>query len=117
MVQYSYGGVRVKIILTLNENGTIDVSYQDGATYPQITAVLQTAQLAAMERTYDSIKKLGKHSKKELKELKGQIYDIYNAQASLVLDKFAPEIEMRKDLTAEALLKAENEILDGYKKV
>ena len=40
------------------------------------------------------------------------LYDLYNQAASAFLTAFAPEIELRPDLTAEAILKAENEILD-----
>jgi hypothetical protein len=45
-------------------------------------------------------------------KLKGELYDLYNRGASAFLEAFAPEIELRPDLTAEAILKAENEILD-----
>lgn len=45
-------------------------------------------------------------------ELKQEIYDAINVAASNVLELFAPELELRPDLTSEAILKAENEILD-----
>lgn len=44
--------------------------------------------------------------------IKEDLYDMYNQAASAFLTAFAPEIELRPDLTAEAILKAENEILD-----
>lgn len=40
------------------------------------------------------------------------LYDMYNQAASAFLTAFAPDLELRPDLTAEAILKAENEILD-----
>jgi hypothetical protein len=45
-------------------------------------------------------------------KLKEDLYDLFNEAASAFLAAFAPEIELRPDLTAEAILKAENEILD-----
>ena len=46
-------------------------------------------------------------------EIKAELYDVYNQAASEFLAAFAPEIELRPDLTAEAILKAENEILSA----
>lgn len=40
------------------------------------------------------------------------LYDSANALFSNILQSFAPEIEMRPDLTVEAILEAENAILD-----
>lgn len=42
---------------------------------------------------------------------KAELYDTYNEAASAFLATFAPEIEKRPDLTAEAIMKAENELL------
>ena len=42
---------------------------------------------------------------------KAQLYDMYNEAASAFLTVFAPEIEKRPDLTAEAILEAENKLL------
>lgn len=42
---------------------------------------------------------------------KAMLYDMYNEAASAFLSTFAPEIERRPDLTEEAILKAENELL------
>lgn len=45
-------------------------------------------------------------------EVKGQMYDMLNEKFSALLELFAPEMELRPDLTAEALLKAENEVIE-----
>lgn len=42
---------------------------------------------------------------------KARLYDMYNEAASAFLATFAPDIELRPDLTEEAILKAENELL------
>lgn len=58
----------------------------------------------------------GSHSPEETAEaltaLKGEIYDSINVAITNVLLSFAPEIEQRPDLTAQAILEAENAILD-----
>lgn len=51
-------------------------------------------------------------TKEEDKEnVRGELYDMYNLAASAFLKAFAPELELRPDLTEEAILRAENEIL------
>lgn len=49
---------------------------------------------------------------KALEELKLTMYDTMNIAFSNALDMFAPEIEARPNLTAEAILRAQNEILN-----
>jgi hypothetical protein len=49
-------------------------------------------------------------SKQNTKE---ELYDMYNAAASNTLFIFAPDIEMRPHLTSEAILKAEDEIINA----
>lgn len=44
-------------------------------------------------------------------EFKNYAYDVLNQYASAALEKFAPEIELRPDLNAEAILRAQNEII------
>lgn len=44
------------------------------------------------------------------------LYDMYNLAASAFLETFAPEIELRPDLTVEAILEAENQLLDQQAK-
>ncbi len=103
------------ILITLHEDNTMSVNAKGSVSYPEMTMALGTAQLHAMCSTYDGIKAAyPDKTEDELKTLKGHIYDIYNGQASLILDKFAPDIELHKDLTVDALLKAENELLDEY---
>lgn len=46
------------------------------------------------------------------KKLVKELYDMYNLAASAFLKAFAPELELRPELTEEAIMRAENEILD-----
>lgn len=45
-------------------------------------------------------------------EAKKTLYDLINLAASNVLRAFAPEIEMHPTLTEDAILRAENEIIE-----
>ena len=80
-----------------------------GLDYPTVTQMLAQAQLYFMNRTYSAAPAT---DEKANKAVKGEIYDIYNAAASNVLDMFDPTAEKCTNLTAEAILKAENEILE-----
>ena len=79
-----------------------------GLDYPTVTQMLAQAQLYFMNRTYSVAPTT---DEKANKAVKGEIYDIYNSAASNVLDMFDPTVEKCTNLTAEAILKAENEIL------
>ena len=51
-------------------------------------------------------------------QVKEDLYDMYNAAASNTLNYFAPEIEMRPHLTTQAILEAENNIINRqYEKI
>ena len=48
----------------------------------------------------------------QLEDLKLTMYDTMNIAFSNALDEFAPEIEARPSLSADAILKAQNELLE-----
>lgn len=47
----------------------------------------------------------------ELGQSQEELYDMYNQSASAFLETFAPDLELRPDLTAEAILEKENELI------
>lgn len=56
----------------------------------------------------------GKHpplTEKQFDNLKISIYDMLNITFANALTEFAPEIEARPDITADALLKAQNDLM------
>lgn len=74
-----------------------------------VLEALQTlfhTQLALLNAAVDAVPP----EKKEI--VKADLYEIYNIGASNTLAIFAPEIEMRPDLTVQAILEKENEILN-----
>lgn len=48
----------------------------------------------------------------EKKACAEELYDMFNIQASVLLQNLIPDKELRPDLTAEAIMEKENEILD-----
>jgi hypothetical protein len=86
---------------TVDFIGEVDLDLAMQLLFSAQLRILQTA----VEKAPDDLKD----------KLKGYFYDVYNLEASGVLALFAPEIEMRPDLTAEAILAAENQILDQVK--
>lgn len=65
--------------------------------------------LAAQLNMFNDIVHKTKEEDKE--NVRGELYDMYNLAASAFLKAFAPELELRPDLTEEAIMRAENEIL------
>ncbi len=74
----------------------------DFATFMQLMA---SAMLEVMRNTRDAITEKAPEDKKEevYKQIESDIYDSVNIAISNVLSMFAPEIEMRPDLTEEAI--------------
>lgn len=65
--------------------------------------------LAAQLNMFKDI--LNNVKEEDREEVRDELYDMYNLAASAFLKAFAPELELRPDLTEEAILRAENEIL------
>ena len=72
----------------------------------QLVQIFATVTLAGMQ---DLVKRTPTEHQQATKEY---LYDQYNHMASRLLELFAPEIELRPDLTSAAILKAENEIIE-----
>lgn len=87
-------------------NGQIKCSTQHPLPLPDFFQITFTAMLTAMKAVVDAQEEEHKEQCKE------DIYDMFNAAASNTLSYFAPEIEMRPHLTSQAILEAENKIID-----
>jgi hypothetical protein len=87
-----------------DETAQLKVDVEGLITFPELARALFTTLLHFMECTAEQ--------GKDVPELRGEIYDMVNALASNTLDAFEPEPANGADkLTAEAILRAENEIL------
>lgn len=90
-------------MISITQDGMILSSEQLHVTdYVNIT-------LAAQLNIFNDI--LNNAKEEDRDEVRGELYDMYNLAASAFLKAFAPDLELRPDLTEEAIMRAENEIL------
>lgn len=91
-------------------NGKVKVSFRKPMGLPDFIQVIQTGILSALNSFLESA------DNKE--QAKKELFDLYNTACSNTLHYFAPEYDLRPDLTAEAILKAENDIInERYRKM
>lgn len=87
-------------------NGEVAYKISKGeVTLEKLTQILFTVQLASMNQILDQA-----HAD-DREKVKGYLYDALNQAASRTLEQFAPEYELRPNLTAKAILEAENNIV------
>lgn len=90
-------------MISITQDGMILASEELHVTdYINITL---TAQLNMFKDILNNVKE------EDRERTRDELYDMYNLAASAFLKAFAPELELRPDLTEEAILRAENEIL------
>ena len=95
------------IRITLDKNKQLTVEAQ-GVVLPDAIQLCLAAIEAMCKQT------LSRATDPNLvKSLEEDMYEMINIGASSLLDKMFPHIEMRPDITVDALLKAENEIISG----
>jgi hypothetical protein len=88
------------------KDNQVSVKSKGAMTLEDMVQVTMTGLLGAMHTCLKAARDAN-----EEKQLKEYIYDRFNQAASRTLEIFAPEIEMRPNLTTDAILKAENELL------
>ena len=93
-------------MITINKVGdNMEIILKGEHTFTEMTLMLLNALLFTMNKGLD-------HCPEDKKEqFKKDAYDHVNKQMTAVLEKFAPDFELRPNLTVEALLKAENELI------
>ena len=95
----------MKCTIELTDDNRVLFNQDKAAPFTQISLMLYSVMLNYANSVIDIVPEAAKET------VKAEIYDIINIGASNVLGKFAPEIEVRPNLTTEAILKAENEII------
>lgn len=93
-----------KLTITLKDGKVGIKSVKPIAIYETIELTLK-ALLSAMNQTVAAVPDEHKDAVKE------NLYELLNVAASNTLAIFAPEIEMRPDLTVQAILEKENELI------
>lgn len=83
----------------------------DGLTIGDALRLVGTATLYMLQ-SCDADFKEKAETEEEYNEAHGKLYDMYNFLAGNILDKFDGDRSPSTDLTAQAILEAENAILD-----
>ena len=114
--------INKRAIDIIEENGKVAFKLEGSFTAEDVILICNTVCLSAMNQLVESYTKTLTSSVKgpvndeiltqKVSELKGMLYDFYNVNASNLLSTFAPELEQHPDLTAQAILKAENELIE-----
>lgn len=96
----------MKITVELTKDATIKTTTTNTIPFNTLNNMLLTAVLSAMNAIMEQARRdhLPYKQKQELKEY---LFDEFNMAASTLLATFAPDIELRPDLTEEAILEME----------
>lgn len=90
----------MKIIITDDQ-----IKTEEPMAVPDLTHVFLNALLSATETTVDAA------PTEKQQDLKEGLYDYFNDSFSTFLEVLIPDKELRPDLTAEAIYRMENQIL------
>ena len=94
------------------KDNKVTVKSRGPVTFEDMSQILFTGLLGAMRQVVDSAANEHKES------VKGHIYDMVNQAASRTLEMFAPEYELHPDLTARAMMEAEDAYIEKeYRKL
>lgn len=102
-------GKKFTLTITMND-GNVHLHSDTPVNPLELLHATFSAQISILESTVEKANKL--FSGDIVTELKNDLYDKYNFAASNTLAMFAPELELRPNLTTKAILEAENNILE-----
>lgn len=101
----------MKITINLDEKENKIITGVDSpARIDDIMTILFTVQLDVMRNFINHVKDSGA-PEKDVQGVKEDLYDKYNAGAANVLYLFAPDVELRPDLTVEAMKAMEDKYM------
>jgi len=88
------------------KGGQVKVSYKHTPALDEFLTIVFTGCIAAMNQIVAS------EPPENQEQCKKDLYDMFNVGASNTLHYFAPEIDARPHLTTQAILEAENAIIE-----
>ena len=103
--------VTMKLEIELTEDYKIKTQIDTPMPIDDLMPILFTVQLSYMQQFMKQVEASGELTPDQLKALKEDLYDKYNAGASNILYLFAPDTELRPDLTVEAMKEAEDKYM------
>lgn len=95
-----------KIEILINPNNQMEFQTESPINFEELLQITQTIILGQARSIVD---KVPEDQKTEAKET---LYDVMNQAFSRTLEFFAPEFELRPGLTAQAILEAENKLIE-----
>lgn len=98
--------MEIKIIID-KETNKVDLESSEPIRVDDLMTVLFTVQLSMLREATPS------EDDPNYKVIRDLLYDNFNVGASTVLSMYAPDNTLRPDLTAEAMLEAENNYMEG----
>lgn len=98
----------IEIVTQYNEKNEVRVKTSREVNFEEILQVSFSGILALTNTLLENVPEEDRPTAKEM------FYDMLNIAASNALSIFAPEIEMRPNLTVDAIMKAEDEIIASY---
>lgn len=93
----------------INIDSEKGITASEHISFEDSMRLIGTAALALMHGLDDYVKE---QNPEEYEAVHGHIYDTFNIMAGNILDDFDSSRSPATDLTAEAILRAENQILD-----
>lgn len=101
----------MKLEIELTEDGKVKTQIDTPMAIDDLMPILFTVQLSYMRQFMKQVEESEELSSEQIQGLKEDLYDKYNAGASNVLYLFAPDEELRPDLTVEAMKQAEDQFM------
>lgn len=93
------------IKIHLKDAGKLDLDLKHPLTFDDLLSVFMSITLGSMNKVVSDA------PEEAQAECKGALYDLFNVAASKLLENFAPELELRPGLTAQAIKEAEDAII------
>jgi hypothetical protein len=94
----------------INIDSEKGITSSEKLTFENAMRLLGTATIAIMQGFDEDMRK--QLSEEAFNEVHGRVYDMYNIMAGNILDTYDPTRSPQTDLTAQAIMEAENAILD-----
>ena len=92
------------------QDDKVKISFKHNPNLTEFLQIIFTGSLQAMRAIVAAA------PEEERENVQEELYDLFNAGASRTLDLFAPNIEMRPHLTTQAIMEAENAIIERTRK-
>lgn len=100
---------KVELLFEYNEKNEVRVRTSRDVNFEELMQVIFAGTIALMNTLVEQVPR-----EEDRPIAKEELYDMLNIAASNALSVFAPEIDMRPNLTVDAIMKAEDDIIASY---